>query len=174
MKTFKELCDGKVWRALEAMITGLETQSKRDDFRIHMRTFGETLAFNAWAAHSRSQFIPSRSSICFGCAATCTIQQLTAKNFTPNIDISGRYERARFLDVNTFDLASFEKAVDEMRAGNFVSILDYMGYDISESNKNRIMCIKLWGYLPGLTTEGWQDNLPSYRVVLRYLKYRNI
>lgn len=160
-RTMKQLCDGKVWRAVEAMITGLEEQSKREDFKIDMRTFGTAYA-----------------DLCYGCAATCAVQKLTKYNYCI-FTIDHRLLRATSVNVSTNDLTIFENAIDQLREGSIRMLFLYFGKDIPrcfmyvrlnpKTNKiKKVFC------LPPLVNKTWQDNLHAYRVFLRYLKALDI
>lgn len=55
--------------------------------------------------------------LCFGCAATNTICQITGKKFTPD-NISEPKDRAEFINSDTKFLDRFECAIDMLRRGN--------------------------------------------------------
>lgn len=158
MKTFKELCDGKVWRAIEAMLIGLETQDKRNDFRIDMESFlGVCENFHAPA-------------VCFGCAATCAVQQLSGfsfnvDNFDSVCDYSSFRKRTKLLNADTDDLRRFEIAMNELRLGYPEHLFRYIGASLVALPDK---------YLPPLHTHNWRNDLHRYQVLLRYLKIKNI
>lgn len=171
MKTFYEWCDGKIWKAVEAMIIGLETQSKRDDFKINM---GHFLVVSVPSGESKN--------VCFGCAATCALQQITGINLPPNKMLSWSYSdlnggsfttgsemRSKVLEIS--DLVIAENALDRFRQCNFHILASYF-------NKYHVFpgafYDKVFQMLPMLHSETWQNNLQPYRVLLRYLKWRDI
>lgn len=152
MKTFKELCDGKVWRAVEAMITGLEVHSKRKDFIIDMTTYGKATG----------------PDICFGCAATCAVQQLCGIDLKPGTFINRKsHWRAATLKVDMSDLEYFEQAINDLRTGYETPLFDYMGVRVPIVLARKIR-------LPILTSYNWQHRLQPYRLLLRYLKRYDI
>jgi len=83
-----------------AMVNGLKNPSTK----INMCTFGATRV--------RDQKI-----VCYGCAATNTVCQISGVKFTPkNIDYTG--DRARAIKSSYDFLTNFERAIDELRKGN--------------------------------------------------------
>jgi hypothetical protein len=107
-KTIRELLDGKIHKAIEAMVNGIKNQMEREDFKFYFTSFG--------AAHN---------GICYGCAATCTIQEIAGKNLDKN-NIDDVVFRAKALNFESHDLVKFEGAIDSMRQSNLYPILKYM------------------------------------------------
>lgn len=145
MKTLKELCDGKPSNAIKAMIEGLRTQSKRPDFKIRMSTFG--------SQHPNEK-------VCYGCAATCTLQQLTGINFVADTGrsmIEDTYTRAEVLKVRHKDLDKFEDAIDEFRLCELDPIFAYFGVEKP--------LIRVHGW--SLQTDDWQEQIPE---IEKYVK----
>jgi len=153
-QTFRELCNGKVSAALQAMIDGLKLQSQRKDFRVDMSTFGTFY-------DPENKEIP----VCFGCAATCTVQQLSKVNFTDS-QIDSLEERSFLTIQNSNDLDRFEDAIDCARMGNLISIFNYMdnleSYELSDSNR--------WL----LRTDDWQEQLPLVQDFVEMLKLKGL
>lgn len=135
-----ELCDGKVWRAVEAMINGLLTQDQREDFRIDMNSFGRT-----------------SQQICFGCAATCAVQQLVGINLKADT-ITHRYET---LNVDRGDIYEFEHAINALRMGALGVLFDYF-------KKPRTLVS--FRRLPILHTYNWRTGIQEYKTLLIALK----
>jgi hypothetical protein len=106
----------KVSDALQAMIDGLKSQSKRKTFKIQMITFGD---------------YDPEDKICFGCAATCTIQQLAHKTFRDRA-VESLPGRAGFLDLDKKELAAFESAIDYARKGAFYRLFEFYGHNTGE------------------------------------------
>lgn len=163
MRTFYELCEGKMWRAVEAMIVGLETQSKRDDFRIAMSTFGK-----AYKKYGKP--------VCFGCAATCAVQQLTGVNIgVDNIEPKNHADAIGTLAEDTID---FEGAIDGLRTGYIDGLAEYFKVPSITINHSSLYRLSIQydgrDYLPILNSQDWEKNLHRYRVLLRYLKWRDI
>lgn len=140
MRTMYELCDGKVWRAVESMIDGLIVQDQRQDFKIDMNTFG---------------FF--HDEICFGCAATCSIQHLAGINLT----INNIREKHNTLSIDRYDMLEFEHAINALRKGALGLLFDYFMKDRS-----------LVGFrnLPVLYTGTWKKYISEYRILLTALK----
>lgn len=142
MRTMYELCDGKVWRAVDAMITGLRTHSGREDFKINMMWWAST-----------------DGVLCFGCAATCAVQQLTGINVTKD-NVFTVYNHAEWGD-DSRDWRKFASAINCLRQGMLGVIFDYF-------KKDR----RLIGFrnLPVLHTHNWQTELKHYTTLLIALK----
>ena len=143
--------------AIEAMIKSLYRQDKRKLFTINMSTYGGTA-----------------EGECFGCAATCTIMQITGVNFTPNDDIWGGVARASILakqlnikDINIFriNLGVFEVAIENFRTGKPENLLSL--YAIEDTDKNRHLYD---GQSWRLETENWKSQIPSIKAYVTELK----
>ena len=156
-QTFRELCKGKVSTALQAMIDGLRLQSQRKDFRVDMTTFG---GFSGFGDSGDKE-----NPVCFGCAATCTIQQLSGVNFTDSqiFSLSGR---SRQTIRNAKDLDEFEDAIDSARLGHLIPIFDYMGNRPS----HELIADPQWI----LCTDDWQEQLPLVQDFVNMLKLKGL
>ena len=153
-QTFRELFKDKVSTALQAMIDGLKFQSQRKDFRVDMSTFGDF-----------SDLGNRGNPVCFGCAATCTIQQLSEVNFTDS-QINSPGERSRLTIRNLNDLNRFEYAIDYARTGDLIHIFEYMGnLDSHEFSHD-----KQWV----LYTDDWQEQLPLVQDFVEMLKLKGL
>jgi hypothetical protein len=100
--------------AVRAMIAGIKAQVLRKDFYINMNSFGNY--------HTNQNGNGEPHILCYGCAATCTMQEIMHRNFTPP-EIVGSTNRAMALDVDPSQLSTFEQAVDGMRRGCIGDIL---------------------------------------------------
>jgi hypothetical protein len=154
MRNIKEY---KLWEVTQAMIDGLINQSKRDDFQIKMHTFGN-----------------SDGLVCFGCAATCTIQQLSNFNFKHPFEInnvSRRYEtidnKSLFKDIK--ELNTFEMAIDNFRTSFPEDICYFLNLDYQKIKE----IIQSVNPLP-LSTNNWQERLPTYQELTNKLKELDI
>ncbi|MCK5608227.1 hypothetical protein KAR91_40475 [Candidatus Pacearchaeota archaeon] len=96
------LLDITVLDAVQAMIVGIERQNERKDFEIVMSSYGGKIEID---------------SVCYGCAATCAIQELFKKDFTDK-RIKDRWNRSEFMDCDEGDLYYFESAIDFFRMGD--------------------------------------------------------
>ena len=132
-------------QALKAMCDGLEKQSQRRDFKIDMKTFGEV-----------------SNGVCFGCAATCTVQELAKVNLVPNTI----YDRGRALGFDAGDCYNFEFIMDSARAGSLIAIFAYFNLD----HKLNPLPFKMWQ----LNTENWREQLPLVRKGIAKLESENL
>lgn len=96
--------------ALQLMVDGLQRQSQRSDFKINMGTYGDEV-----------------QDTCFGCAATCTIQELAGKNLT-KIDIGEIIARSIALGFDVDELREFEGCIDMARQGHLYSLFYFLGF----------------------------------------------
>lgn len=148
MKTFRELCGGKIHVAVQAMVDGLRNQNERSDFRIDMDTFGEYTG-----------------SICFGCAATCAVQQITGVQFN---DARIIYARERVIEHDIEDLADFECAIDSIRKGSFAEIAEYFNKEIPD------VFYYVFGGTWHLGDYDWEQQLPGIEDFIAKLKELNL
>jgi hypothetical protein len=114
MVLIRELIKNKPSVALQAMVNGLQAQSNRDDFRIRMSTYG---AYGG--------------GICYGCAATCALQELAQVNFDFPA-ISSLKKRAAACSFSYEETDKFEAAIDNARLGELAGLfrfceIPYMG-----------------------------------------------
>lgn len=115
MKKIKNIIS-KPSQAVTAMIVGLLRQNTRSDFKIDMGVYGE---------------VNRAEKICYGCAATSCVQQLTGQDAT--------YEGVRdysspfywFEDYDSDDIADFESAIDDVRVGYSGSLFWYLGFNVN-------------------------------------------
>lgn len=149
-----EMVNHKPSAVIGAMAEGLMEQSQRPDFFVTMATFGD---FDA------------KEGICYGCAATATIQKLFNKNFNGD-NISRPLKRSAFLGVDSMDLTSFEILVDKFRSGHITEFLD--GFNLEENEKESIENI-LIDLLPRdflMVSDNWKEYIPVLREVVLELR----
>lgn len=138
--------------AINAMVSGLLKQSARKDFIIDMTTFGVT-----------------RGNICFGCAATCTLQEISSNNLATNIDISGPLARSITYNLEFHDVCRFEYAIDNLRCGILHPLLSFYNYAHKELDiiavveENSIV-------LSRLNNDNWHENISGYKQLANLLK----
>lgn len=128
--------------ALQHMVDGLLKQSRRKDFIIDMGTFGST-----------------DSKICYGCAATCTIQSIAKVTLFP-LDIYYAGDRARKAKADMDELRKFEEAIDCARRGWMFTLF-------------RFCEVEYVGTFDGkfdLRTDDWRQQLPEVRETISKLK----
>ena len=145
MRKIKDIIS-KPSEALEAMVAGLLKQSQRADFIINMSTFGSE------NTHDKRK--------CFGCAATCTIQQLAGKDLTP-ANISSEIKRADALDFDYEDMESFEMAIESARHGGMWRLFKYFNMDCPEDLEEA-------GF--NLNTSDWDRQIDDVRKFIDVLK----
>lgn len=151
--TYKERLDGKAWRAVQAMVDGLNKSKTRLDFFIDMDTYGHHVG-----------------PVCFGCAATCTIQEVAKKKLRfysigSHLD---RKKRSKSLGIcNPQDQAEFESAINQLRCGDVFCLFGYLdiGYDKIPDQ---------YYQLPVLSTDNWKDHLHYYQTYANHLKKLDI
>lgn len=97
--------------AIQAMIDGLEEQSKRPDFEVNMSFFG---------LHDKE--------MCFGCAATCAAQKAFGRNLSFE-NIEGTDSRAAFFETDIEEYDAFESAIDDFRSGKAFPLFKFYGID---------------------------------------------
>lgn len=106
-----------------------------------------------------------RGGDCFGCAASCAVQEAVKKDFKAVIGTRSRYfdldDRAEFFKVSSSDLQEFELVVDNLRYGQSQALFIFFGISLDKI---------LHSKLPTLTTEGWQGDLHHYERFSRTLK----
>lgn len=175
-KTFKQKLDGKVWKAIQSMIDGVKRQSARPGFEIQMSMWGCT-----------------DGEICFGCAATSTVQEVCGHDFTPadlngvnsnceylvgsgGATISEEYrgftKQANALNMCDHDLGEFEFAIDMLRRGHgyyhgdIKTIFRYMGVEDQYVEPDTT--------LHELSTATWREDMPAYQKYANKLKKLDI
>lgn len=141
---------------LFAMIKGLEKQSKRKDFKIDMGTFGD------------ARWVTGNKQICFGCAATCTIQEIAKKKLDPS-NIAYLLDRAKLLGFEEGELNQFESWVDLMRRGNDSSIYNSSTIEALEHLYDCSLPEPIENLKP-LHTRNWKKNIKAYRAYANQLK----
>ncbi len=140
-KTFRQqILSMTAGEIIMAMVKGLE----KPQTLIDMGTYGATRV--------RDQKI-----VCYGCAATNTVCQISGVKFTPkNIDYTG--DRARTIKSSYDFLTNFEWAINELRKGYVEGYNEYAarGKFRRIQNPNNL-------YLPRLHNDYTQDQLNVYK-----------
>lgn len=150
--TFREMCEGKPSKALRSMIEGLEAAEKRPDFKIDMGTFGR-----------------SADGICFGCAATCAVQQLTNYEFTPdNLMGENFLNQSEALGCDPVDLIQFETAINGFRTGSPFLLLNYFDKAAFTHEVARLM-----GYFH-MGTDNYREYFPKVEKIIEYLESKRL
>lgn len=144
--------------AIRAMCDGLVNQSKREDFGIEMSSYGGTS--KVYQPETKTF-----KEMCFGCAATCTIQEIFQKNVTPR---TARMDKHHLLDeVGKAEVERFEYMINDLRNGMLWTLLDY--YEVVANFTGRQISAMELG-LPDLGTYNWEKGLPAYRKLARKLE----
>ena len=143
MTRIADLLEHKPSRAIRAMIEGLRTASRRNDFAVDMTTFGYVgdSYLSGSPLRPEQQALASEHRLCFGCAATCTIFALSNKLADaafPAARLGHIGNRASLLgarfgaDVEETDVSTFEDALDDFRSGIPVTLFQYLGVTAPE------------------------------------------
>ncbi len=142
----KELTNNRPSEALEAMVRGLYKYKDNPKFIIKVSTYGD-----------------AEGSICYGCMATCTIQELANKDLLPENIING-YDRANYLGFDSDQLRDFEWVIDDARSGKLAPLwLFYFSHDGGEF----ISQFESRWYM---RTCNWEDEIPKVKRVIKELK----
>jgi hypothetical protein len=153
MKAIKELAP-KPSDALQAMVDGLRTQSKRSDFKLMMSTYGS---------------FDEKTGICYGCAATCTIQELAHQNLTI-ANIKRSEKRANALSFYPLQLMYFESAIDSVRTGTFDELEDY--YELKRGTLQGLHDDNdFYWYLSDIN---WEEYVPAIERFIKLLQENNL
>ena len=141
-------------QAIQALITGVEkaldgTTKEYENFQLDLGTYGCT---------------DESSSICYGCAATVTLQELTDHVFTSETYDNESYhvypeDGKHILNLHALslnedsadnyrfdDIARFEKAVDDFRYGSIVALYAYFNEPMPEIKPDWKMDDDNFGY----------------------------
>lgn len=143
---------GKPSNALRYMVQGLLEQSKRKRFVIEMSTFGR-------------QGYVDNTTICMGCAATCTIQKIANKNI-PLKKIDATHARAASLRLDVIEVIDFESAIDGARCGNLFELFRFCkrGKVHRTQYDNKFY----------LDNEDWKNDIPKVRKLIKKLKSKGL
>lgn len=156
-KTMRELCNGKMWVAVEAMITGLQT-IPGEKFYVNMNTYGEPSIRNP--------------GVCFGCAATCAVQKLTGVMFEPDT-ISP--SPIRLATIGAKDLLEFEATIDALRSGHVdLLVMFFDAWDNITDKGVGAQLGELESPLPPLENSNWRERLDDYKPLLDFLKKHDL
>ena len=140
----KETFRGKPSDALEYMCDGLLKQDMREGFEINMATYGD-----------------SDGQMCFGCAATSTIQQIAGQNLYANNILS-----RQLIGFDLSELNVFEKAIDRARVG-------YLTWLFKFCEVTEVDCLR-WEFLWSMQDENWKACIPVVRKAIREMRAEGI
>jgi hypothetical protein len=133
---------------MQAMISGLQNEHVRVD----MDTYG---------------YFEGRELVCYGCAATNSLCEISGKKFTGPEVIHER-DRADFLEVKQGFIYSFEQAIDSLRKGGSYE------YNLYASDVAIALVPEefndLIGLLPVLDTWNFKKHLPEYQAACDTIK----
>ena len=99
MRLIKELAP-KPSDAIIAMLEGIEASKPNKEFILDFSTFGR-----------------SGQTLCYGCAATCAVQQLSGIRFEVGHQIDNLTQRSELTKIKPIGLRGFELAIDDFRLG---------------------------------------------------------
>ncbi len=156
-------------KALRAMLTGLIKASERPTFVIEMSVF--------------SEYIKDKD-ICYGCAATCALMELTGDdrivksafmstgdseiNITP-----GRYLSNKFSTEDHDDIRAtfFESAIDEVRKGDPGSLFRFFHMHDFVNRDSDGYAITLGWYLDSFN---WKDHIGQIEATITEWESRGL
>lgn len=95
--------------AVRHMVNGLRRYKNKEGFKINMDTYGTY------------RFEEGTEPTCYGCAATCSVQDIADHDFTYK-EIGLTNKRASALNYEPWELFSFENAINILRMGRPVPI----------------------------------------------------
>jgi len=134
--------------ALRAMVDGLLEQSQREDFLIEMSDWGS-----------------ATEKVCFGCAATCTLQKVAGINLMPGTQRYGVGNldwRSDQLGLDENDVNHFENAMNDARMGDLETLFEYFDIDVQGLGLIR-------DYEWYLHNDNWRKQLPQVEETIQYL-----
>lgn len=144
-------------KALRLIVAGLR-EIPNEDFRVNMLTYGAT------------ELNHKSEEICYGCAATCTIQKLAGERLD-SASINNSYSRATKLGFDPSELEIFERIIDQLRKG-MLSISATRFFNISQEQENIV-----WGLISsfsGLTSNFTEDQLVELEVIATKLEEKGL
>jgi hypothetical protein len=147
MISIKEKIQSKPSVALQFMVDGLKRQSLRNDFTVEMGSFGDHI----------------KDFKCFGCAATCTIQEIAQKDFV-DFNVIETTRRANFLGFDVYELSWFEGAMDFARRGKLSGIFNFCGQQYEQPQE----------YPFFLTNDNWKEQIPVVQETIAQLKQQGL
>lgn len=148
-------------RAIKYMLDGLLKQSKRRNFKIEMATFGST-------------GLPS-NNICYGCAATCTVQEIAGKNLTARMFLNSHDAddwsviTAKHLSFDIEQLEFFEYAINSFRTGSPGSILNFFSDAPNYEVWNKLYQLEI-----NMQNNNWRDQIPKVIEAIKILESYNL
>lgn len=134
--------------ALQAMVDGLRKQSQRQDFKVDMSTFG---------------YYDFETETCFGCAATCAVQEAFGVTFDKE-SIDFLVYRAEAVKCDARDLDKFESAIDCARQGDLRYLFRFFGAEYSAEFDHRFE----------LYSDNWKEQLPFVDELIVELKQKGL
>lgn len=121
----------------QAMIDGLKNSKKMKDFKVSMDTYGG-----------------NKEGVCYGCAATCTMMELTGKKVKAG-EFGFRSKFSYFTNGLTHrDVYLIESVVDKFRLGCKECLAEYCGVGLQDQKK-----IPITNWL--MATHNWEEELPK-------------
>jgi hypothetical protein len=133
--------------ALQAMVNGLRKQSKRSDFKIDMGTFGDAYG-----------------GVCYGCAATCALQEISGIDFTLENMLWHNLPYAT--PFSGQEISDFEDVIDAARSGYLLPLFTFF----------HLHPIHNRGYPRrfNLDTDNWEEQLPEVEKLIAELKEKGL
>ncbi len=149
MIDIKEAIEYKPSKALEFMVKGLIKHDKRNDFEVDMDTFGR---------HNTD------SKMCYGCAATCVLQEITGINFTEETTNLNNCYRNDLINIHQRKI--FEGAIDNARHGLLLRLFEFC----KKERYYKEEYYKKWE----MQNSNWKKELPKVRKLIKELKSKGL
>lgn len=144
-------------QVIDAMIHGLQKAADDPEFRFDMLTFGDV-----------------REDICYGCAATCAVQELYGIRFTPEqyLKTAQTGQKGTYCHIAVLgdsDIPEFEYMIDSLRSGHLADLLRYclIAPDLTNA-RWRALCSR-WEAVY-LNEDDWQAQVPLMQEICQELK----
>lgn len=146
-------------KALQFMIDGLRRQDERPTFFIDMDVYGETREY--YSIRQLKYFRATKKNTCFGCAATCAIQEIASKNLTKrDMHAEGR---AHKLGYSYLKMREFEKAIDYARGGYLRKLFNFFALEFSNVHREKFQ------HRISLSTLNWREDIPQVEKLIMEL-----
>jgi len=119
--------------AAQALVDGLKLYNSDPNFAVRIHSYGGV-----------------QSGVCYGCLATCCIQQACQVRLSPDI-IGTRLGRAKACKVLVEDLEIFEGAIEKFRTGECKPLLTYFRKG-HRHNKDWDGLVNIWDNFQDVST----------------------
>jgi hypothetical protein len=139
---------------LQAMIDGLRENAADPKFRVDMESFGH-VDINR----------EGKATICFGCAATCTIAKLQGHLYSEfALEVDGGEPTTSYHHIfKSPEIGAFEKAIDAARTGSMSRLFGFLRVDPD-------VAYGQWEARFYLDTDDWEEQIPDVERVIKQMR----